>query len=128
MNGTKSPASALDDIKVHVKIKISALWASAMFCYIYGDYFWLYQPGKLREMLDGIMAPFGQVTPGALLRTSVSMAIPAVMIFLSLALSAKPSRWLNIVLGVLYTVFVLVTMVGAEAFYLFLGSVDVLLT
>jgi len=28
--------TALDDIKVHVKIKISALWVSVMFCY--GDH------------------------------------------------------------------------------------------
>jgi hypothetical protein len=128
LNGTKNPASALDDIKVHVKMKISALWASVMFCYIYGDYFWLYRPGKLQEMLDGKMAPLGQVTQGVLLGTSVSMAIPAVMIFLSLALKARPNRWVNIVVGVLYTLFVLITMPGAWAFYLFLGSVDMILT
>lgn len=34
----KSTGIALDDIKIHVKIRISALWASVMFCYIYGDY------------------------------------------------------------------------------------------
>jgi hypothetical protein len=41
----KTSSTGLDDIKVHVKIKISALWASVMFCYIYGDYFGLYKPG-----------------------------------------------------------------------------------
>jgi hypothetical protein len=39
----------LDDIKIHVKLKLSALWASVMFCYIYGDYFELYKPGKLQN-------------------------------------------------------------------------------
>jgi hypothetical protein len=44
-----------------------------MFCYAYGDIFWLYQPGKLQEMLAGRMRPFGQ---GALVAVSVSMAVP----------------------------------------------------
>lgn len=128
MGSTKKAGTTLDDIKVHVKFKISALWASVMFCYIYGDYFWLYAPGKLQGMLEGKMVPLGPTTQGVLLFTSVSMAIPAVMIFLSLALKASLSRWANIILGVVYTVFVLITMPGAWAFYIFLGSVDVVLT
>lgn len=128
MDSTKNAGTALDDFKVHVKLKLSALWASVMFCYVYGDYFLLYQPGKLRDIVEGNMAPLGPVTQGVLLFTSVSMAIPAAMIFLSLALKANLSRWLNIIVGLLYTVFVLITMPGAWRFYLFLGSVDVVLT
>ena len=128
LDSKRKAGTALDDIKVHVKLKLSALWTSVMFCYVYGDYFLLYAPGKLQEIMGGKMAPLGQVTQGVLLFTSVSMAIPAVMIFLSLALKASLSRWLNIIVGLLYTAFVLITMPGAWAFYLFLGSVDVLLT
>lgn len=128
MNSTKKTGTALDDLKMHVKMKISALWASVMFCYLYGDYFWLYAPGKLQEMLAGRMTPLGPVTQGVLVGTSVAMAIPAVMVFLSLALKAHLNRRLNIVLGVLYTAFVLLTMPGAWAFYIFMGSVDVTLT
>lgn len=128
MDSTKKAGTALDDIKVHVKLKVSALWASVMFCYIYGDYFWLYAPGKLQDMLKGNMAPLGSATQSVLLFTSISMAIPAVMVFLSLALKASLSRWVNIIVGVLYTLFVLITMPGAWVFYIFLGSVDVVLT
>lgn len=124
----KNAGTALDDIKVHVKMKISALWVSVMFCYIYGDYFWLYAPGKLQDMMKGNMAPLGPTTQGVLLFTSVVMAIPGVMVFLSLALKPNLNRWVNIILGVIYTVFVLITMPGAWAFYIFLGSVDVVLT
>ena len=85
MGAMKNAGTTLNDIKVHVKIKISGLWASAMFCYLYGNFFWLYQPGKLQRMLDGKMDPFGPTTQGVLLGTTVSMAIPAVMVFLSLA-------------------------------------------
>jgi hypothetical protein len=124
----KTTGTALDDIKVHVRLKLSALWASVMFCYIYGDYFWLYAPGKLQGMLEGKMVPLGPTTQGVLWFTSITMAIPSVMIFLSLALKPNLDRWLNIILGVIYTVFVLITMPGAWTFYIFLGSVDVLLT
>jgi hypothetical protein len=124
----KNAGTALDDIKIHVKIKISALWASVMFCYIYGDYFWLYAPGKMQDILKGNMAPLGPTTQGVLLFSSIMMAIPATMIFLSLALKASLNRWVNIILGVVYTLFVLITMPGAWVFYLFLGSVDVMLT
>lgn len=128
MDSVKKAGRILDDVKVHVKMKISALWVSVMFCYLYGDFFWLYQPGKLQAMLEGKMAPFGPVTQGVLLGTTISMTIPAAMVFLSLGLRANVSRWLNIIVGVLYTLFVLATMPGAWAFYLFLGSVDVVLT
>jgi len=111
-----------------VKLKISGLWASAMFCYLYGDIFWLYKPGKLQEMISGVMPPFGPVTQGVLLTTSIMMTIPAVMVFLSLALPPRTNRWMNIALGLLYSVFVLLTMRGAWTFYLLLGGVSVVLT
>ncbi len=118
----------LEETPIPVRIKLAALWASVMFCYIYGDYFWLYHPGKLQSMLAGRIIPFGAVTQANLLGTTISMAIPSTMIFFSLVLRPALNRWVNIVLGVLYTVFVLVTMRGAWAFYLFLGAVDMLLT
>jgi hypothetical protein len=128
MGSVKKAAAAFDDIKIHVRVKLSALWTSVMLCYIYGDYFDLYRPGKLRGMLEGRMMPLGPVTQGMLLGTSILMAIPSVMVFLSLALKPHPSRWLNIVLGAIYTIIMLVTMPGAWVFYLFLGVVEVALT
>ena len=124
----KNARASLDDIKIHVKIKMSALWASVMFCYIYGDYFGLYQAGKLQGMLEGKMVPLGPATQGVLVGTSVMMAIPSVMVFLSLALKPNLNRWVNIILGVIYTLIILITMPGAWAFYIFLGTVDVVLT
>ena len=128
MNQTNEENTGLDDARVHVKIKLAALWASVMSCYIYGDYFWLYKPGKLAEIFAGKMAPLGQVTQGVLFAVSFSMAVPAVMIFASVAVGATLNRWLNMTVGLFYTLFVLVTMPGAWAFYMLLGVVDILLT
>jgi len=122
----KSPP--LEDIKVPTRLKLSALWASLMFCYIYGDYFGLYQPGNLRDMLNGQMGPLGPTTQGVLLGTAALMALPSLMVFLSLALPVALSRWFNIVLGVAYTVIILVSMPGAWVFYQFLGVIEAVLS
>ncbi len=128
MNLNKNNLGPLDDIKVHVKLKLAALWTSVLFCYLYGDYFGLYKPGKLNGMLAGNLGPLGPTSQGVLLGLSISMAIPSLMVFLSLALKANASRLLNIIIGVVYTLFVLVTMPGSWNFYLFFGTLDILLT
>lgn len=127
MNSIEQPDTDLDDIKIHVKLKMSALWSSVMFCYIYADYFGLYVPGSLQRMLAGKMGPLGPVTQMVLLGTSVTLAIPSIMIFLSLVLKPNLNRWLNIVLGSLYTAIILITM-WRWAFYIFYGVIEIALS
>ena len=118
---------ALDDMKVHVKLKLSALWTALMFCYVYGDYFGLYVPGKLQGMLEGA-GPIGPVSQATLVATSILLAVPGVMVFLSLVLPPRLNRWLNIILGAFYIVVMLITMPGAWDFYVLLGCIEVVLT
>ena len=73
------------------------------------------------------MAPLGAVTQGVLVGTSAMMAIPSVMIFLSVALKPNVNRWLNIIFGSLFTVIILITMWG-WAFYVFYGVIEITLT
>lgn len=117
----------LDDMKVHVKLKLSALWAAVMFCYIYGDYFGLYVPGQLKGMLEG-QGPVGPTSQGTLVGTSIMLAIPGVMVFLSVVLPPRLNRWINIILGIVYTLIMLATMPDAWAFYIVLGVIEVILT
>jgi len=119
----------LEDIKIPMKIRIAALWTSVMFCYVYGDYFELYVPGKLQDMLQGKMGTIGGVTQGMLICTLMIMAVPSLMIFLSLALPPAISRWLNVVVGLLYTLLVLATLFdGGWAFYMLMAGVEAVLT
>ncbi len=78
-------------------------------------------------MLEGKMWSL-PVTQELLVGTSIMMAIPSVMVFLSLALKPNLNRWVNIILGVTDTAIMLLTMPGAWAFYIFLGIVEVALT
>jgi hypothetical protein len=67
-------------------------------------------------------------TQGILLGTSAMMAIPSVMVFLSLVLRPSLNRWLNIILGLVYTAIMLVTMPGEWTYYIFFGVIEVILT
>jgi uncharacterized protein DUF6326 len=118
---------ALQEAGVNVRVKLAALWTSVMFCYIYADYFGLYVPGALQSMLQGRMRPLGPVTQGMLVGTSLMLAVPGVMIFLSVALRPRLARALNIVFGVLYTLIILGTM-WAWAFYIVYGVIEIALT
>jgi hypothetical protein len=120
-------AVELDDIRIHVRFKLFALWTSLMFCYVYGDYFELYQPGKLQTMLAGRTA-MGPVSQNMLVGMSIMLAIPAVMTFLSLVLPATLCRWINILLGIVYTVVMILAIQGAWRFYIFFGVVEIVLS
>jgi hypothetical protein len=109
------PSGPLHDIQIHVRYKLSALWAALMFCYIYGDYFGLYVPGKL-------------ISQGSLTGTALLLALPGVMVALSLLLPPNLCRWLNVLLGMFYTAVMLITMPGAWAFYITLGVIEILLS
>ena len=126
MNAIGNTPHGLEDLKINVKIKLSALWASVMFCYIYADYFGLYKPGKLQAILNGQF--FGlPTTQKVLLAASLMLAIPSLMVFLSVALPPVFNRWLNIVAGAVYTAIILKTMWG-WAFYVFYGVIEISLT
>lgn len=44
----------LEDVKINIKIKLSALWVTIMVLYIYNDLFSLFTPGAIDEMTAGI--------------------------------------------------------------------------
>ena len=117
---------ALLDPPIPRRLQLSALWASLTFCYLYGDYFGLYKPGKLERMLDGA-GPMGPTTQGSLLFVALLLVVPGLMACLSLALPVRTTRWLNIGLAAFYAVFVAITMPGAWWFYLAYSSIEILL-
>ena len=120
--------SQLTDFKLHTKLKLSLLWASTVFCYLYCDYFELYVPGKLDGMLQG-NGLFGTVTQGALVATSVLLAIPSVLVFLSSALNPRASQVLNVTCGVIYTLLMALLAFQADwYFYKFFAALEALLT
>ncbi|MDT0605622.1 DUF6326 family protein [Croceitalea rosinachiae] len=119
----------LSNPTINIKIKLSSLWASLMALYIYGDYFDLYTPNKIPNMLEGKNL---LDSPTKLFLAALLLAIPALMIALSVLLKPKLNRILNIVIGVLLTIVVI--LVGSTSisiwysFYVFYAFLEALVT
>lgn len=119
----------LENPKVNIKIKLAALWASVTFCYLYGDYFELYTPGKINSLLTGenILD-----SPTKLLIASMILATSSVMVALSILLKPKINRVLNIVFGILFTTMMLFIGFNSNtewySFYVFLAFLESIIT
>ena len=93
--------SALDDLRLPVQAKLAAAWTSFMFLYIYVDYLALYKPGFLDELLGGTVHEF-DLGPTFVAMALTLMAIPILMILLSVTLPARVNRGANLVVATLY--------------------------
>lgn len=118
----KTEQNTQEDIKVSMKLKLAALWASFMFLYIYVDYFALYMPGKIEDIMKGKVFVF-DITQGFLLAALVSVSIPALMIFLSVALPAKLNRRANIIIAAVYIPYTLFNLAGEAWMHMVFGAV-----
>lgn len=118
----------LSDEPVPIRLKLALLWAALMFLYIYNDYFSLYLPGTIDGMRAGRIGPLGEATDLVLVGVSLMLAVPALMIFLSAALPAAVSRWLNVLLGAVYTVIEVLTLFGSPPFYQIVVCLEIAVT
>jgi hypothetical protein len=123
------PKTSLADFPINLKLKLSALWSAVMFCYIYGDYFQLYVPKKVEQFISGDTL---LDNPFKLFLASVLMAVPALMVFLSLVLKPQANRWLNMIFGTIYTGIMVLIAINSIApwwtFYVFLAVVESCIT
>lgn len=96
-----SSQSTLEDLRMPVQAKLAAAWTSFMFLYIYVDYLALYKPGFVDDIRAGIVHEFdtGPTFVGLALTL---IAIPSLMILLSVTLPARVNRTSNLVVATLY--------------------------
>ncbi len=90
--------SALEDRRMPVQAKLAAAWTSVMFLYIYVDYFHLYKPGSIDDILTGVVFVV-DISPTILTVMLASVAIPALMVMLSMTLPARVNRATNLVVA-----------------------------
>jgi hypothetical protein len=114
-------ANQLADIKVPVKIKLASLWTSFMFFYAYVDYFHLYMPGTVENILKGKVFVF-DISQVFLLVVLALVAIPSLMIFLSIALPAKINRMSNIIIAAVHIPYMLFNLVGEAWIHMIFGA------
>lgn len=122
MNTQKRIQHPLEEFKVSLKLKLAALWGSFMFLYIYVDYFHLFMPGSLEDMLAGKVFTL-EVTQTFLLIVLAAVTIPVLMIFLSLVLPAKINRWTNIIVAAIHIPYMLFNLAGEAWIHMVFGAV-----
>lgn len=119
----------LEDFKINIKIKLSFLWASVTFLYLYGDYFELYIPGKTASLIDENSL---LDSPVKLFSASLLLAIPSVMICFSILAKPRLSKLLNIIFGLFFTAIMLLIAITSisewRAFYVFYAILESILT
>jgi hypothetical protein len=111
MNSIKKPMTILDDRQVPVQAKLAAAWTSFMFLYLYVDYLALYKPGVIDNLRAGVIFAFN-ISPTLLTIFIVSLAIPILMVMLSMTLPARVNRATNLVVATLYIPFTVFNAVG----------------
>ena len=110
--------TALADRQIPVQAKLAAAWTSLMFLVIYIDYFHLYQPGAIDEIRGGVIFVF-DITGTLMSIFFVIIAVPALMILLSMTLPARINRITNIGVAALYIPCVVFNAAGATLDYAF---------
>lgn len=83
-----------------IKIKLAGIWVALMLTYLLGDVLRIFSgdfsAGAIGEM---------QISQGMYLGLAIIMVIPILMVFLSLTLKRKASRWANISVAVFFFLF-----------------------
>jgi hypothetical protein len=114
----------LEDAKINVKLKISALWITVMLLFAYGDIFGFFRTGFIKDIMAGTVSGI-QINQIFLMGVTIYITIPCLMVFLSLILKPNINRWVNIVLSILYPVTILLTCIGEIwANYIFLSILE----
>ncbi|MEI2810875.1 MAG: DUF6326 family protein [Nocardioides sp.] len=98
---TRPSQTELHDPPMPVRATLAAAWTSFMFLYIYVDYLGLYTPGYIDDIRSGVVWEF-TLNQTFVVAGLALIAIPTFMIVLSMALPARASRMVNLVVAALY--------------------------
>lgn len=90
-----------ESLHIPVQVKLAAAWTSFMFLYIYVDYFALYKPGYIDDLRAGIVWEFG-VSQFLMMAFVALIAIPSLMVVLSIILPAHANRMTNLIVAAVY--------------------------
>ena len=114
--------SALEDLRMPVQAKLAAAWTSFMFLYVYVDIFYLYMPGTIDDILVGIVYEF-DVSQVFVTVALTLMAVPILMVFLSMTLPARANRLMNLIVAPIYVVVSAFNALGESWTYYFTLSI-----
>jgi len=93
--------TALEDLRMPVQAKLAAAWTSLMFLYVYVDILKFFMPGTIDDILVGVVWEF-DVSQVFVTVALTLMAVPILMVFLSMTLPARTNRLMNLIVAPIY--------------------------
>jgi cbb3-type cytochrome oxidase subunit 3 len=117
--------TSLVERKVDTKLIITSAWIAMMCLYLYCDWFSLFRPGQISEMMNGKMGPF-DVSQMGLFSAGLLMVIPSMMILVSALATARIGRIVNLAASAIYFLVNIGNLVGETwAYYYLFGLLEV---
>ncbi|MET9611979.1 DUF6326 family protein [Kitasatospora indigofera] len=119
MMRTRQPVTAtLEDQRMPVRAKLAASWTSFMFLYAYVDILNFFTPGVVDDILDGRVFKFDLSQTFSTTALAL-VAIPILMVVLSMTLPARVNRIANLIVASLYVPVTAFNLVGASWLYFY---------
>ena len=103
--------STRDDQPISVRGKLAVAWASFVLLYAYVDILAFYKPGVVDDILNGIVWQF-DITPTWAITALTLLAIPMLMVVLSVALPARAARITNLIVVLIQIPFAVFNVAG----------------
>ncbi len=116
---TRQPATTtLEDQPIPVRAKLAAAWTSFMFLYAYVDILNFFTPGVVEDILDGKVFEFDLSQTFSVAALTL-VAIPALMVVLSMTLPARANRITNLIVASVYVPVTAFNAVGGHWLYFY---------
>ncbi|MFG2833552.1 DUF6326 family protein [Streptomyces zaomyceticus] len=117
--GTRQPTTtALEEQRISVRAKLAAAWTSFMFLYVYVDILAFFKPGVIDDIEAGVVWEF-DISQTLLTVFLALMAIPILMVVLSMTLPARANRTTNLIVASVQVPFAAFNAVGESWTYFY---------
>ena len=97
------------------KMRIAVLWVFIAVALSGHEILYVWEPGAIQKVMSGEMAMGPDLS---LLETLSNWLVPMVMAFLSVTLADSANRWLNLVMGAIYSLLSIVHLVTCPIVHL----------
>ena len=117
---TRQPATAttLEDQRIPLRAKLAATWTSFVFLYAYVDILNFFTPGVIEDLLDGKVFEFDLSQTFSTTALTL-VAIPILMVVLSMTLPARADRITNLIVAALYVPVTAFNLAGESWLYFY---------
>ncbi len=122
MSAPRETTAVLDDSRLPVRATLVAAWTAVMFLYAYVDIIGFFVPGKIEDILAGVVFEF-EISQSLLTTFLALMAVPIAMVVLSAMLPARANRITNLVVASTQIPYAMFNVVGESWRFYYGGAV-----